>query len=67
MHPDDNRYGVEIVEDAAGWHVAIVDPGGVVKSQRACGDGDEARTYASTVRQHVYWLSEGAFRAYYRV
>ncbi len=67
MHGDDNRYEVEIVEDAAGWHVAIVDPGGEVMSRRACRDGTEARTYASTVRQHVYWLSEDAFRAYYRL
>jgi hypothetical protein len=25
----------------------------------------EARTYASTVRQHLEWLSEAAFRRYY--
>jgi hypothetical protein len=35
--------------------------------ERACTDGAEARTFASTVRQHVYWLSSAKFREYYRV
>jgi hypothetical protein len=48
-----------------GWRVAIVDPDGREVSSRACGDEVEARTYASTVRQHVEWLSEPAFRRYY--
>ena len=63
----ENRFGVEMHEDAAGWCVAIVDPDGAVVAERACRDQTEARTYASTVRQHIYWLSPERFRAYYRL
>jgi hypothetical protein len=45
--------------------VAIVDPEGREVSSRSCRDEAEARTYASTVRQHVGWLSEPRFREYY--
>jgi hypothetical protein len=62
-----NRFGVELHEDAAGWRVAIVDPDGAVVAERACRDQTEARTYASTVRQHIYWLSPERFRAYCRL
>ena len=66
--PDDNRYAVR-VEDADGsaWKVVIVDPAGGDVEQRACSDEVEARTYASTIRQHIYWLSEEKFRQYYRL
>jgi hypothetical protein len=53
--------------DEGGWRVAIVDPDGREVSVRACADEVEAYTYASTVRQHVEWLSEPTFRAYYRL
>ena len=53
--------------DGDGWRVAIVDPGGTEASSRACRDEVEARTYASTVRQHLEWLSESKFREYYRL
>ncbi len=43
----------------------IVDPDGNDVHSRACRDETEAWTYASTVRQHAYWLSEGKFREYY--
>lgn len=56
MHRDDD-----------GWRVAIVDPDGREASVRACRDEVEARTYASTVRQHVEWLSEQQLREYYRL
>ncbi len=36
-------------------------------SSRACRDETEALTYASTVRQHIYWLSEEKLREYYRL
>lgn len=62
----DSGFTVEVRRDG-GWSVAIVDPGGALASVRACHDEAEARTYASTVRQHAYWLSEEAFRAYYRL
>jgi len=45
----------------------ILDPSGREVSTRACSDETEARTYASTVRQHAYWLSEAKFREYYRL
>jgi hypothetical protein len=47
--------------------VVITDPSGREVSTRACSDETEARTYASTVRQHAYWLSEAKFREYYRL
>lgn len=64
---DENGYDVELRDDGGRWRVAIVDPTGVVVSERACRDHLEARTYASTVRQHIYWLSPERFRAYYRL
>jgi hypothetical protein len=33
---------------------------------RACRDEAEAQTFASTVRQHIVWLSEARFREIYR-
>jgi hypothetical protein len=30
-------------------------------------DEAEARTFASTVQQHIYWLSPEKFREYYRL
>jgi len=62
---DYDGYGVQVSETAAGWRVVIVDPAGAVFFERACRDGAEARTFASTVRQHIYWLSPEKFRAYY--
>jgi hypothetical protein len=47
--------------------VVILDPDGREVSARACRDESEAWTYASTVRQHAYWLSEQKFREYYRL
>ena len=62
-----NGFTVEIRRGGDGWSVAIVDPAGVDASVRACRDEVEAHTYASTVRQHAYWLSEEQFRRYYRL
>ena len=50
-----------------GWIVTIVDPDGREVSERACRDQTEANTFASTVRQHAGWLSEGRFREIYRI
>ena len=60
-----NRYAVRIEHDDGAWRVLIEDPGGREVSARACRDEVEARTYASTVRQHIEWLSEETFRSYY--
>ena len=62
-----NGYRVRVGDAPDGWRVAIEDPAGVVVVERACADGSEARTFASTVRQHIYWLSAGKFREYYRI
>ena len=62
-----NGFTVEIRRGGDGWSVAIVDTAGVDASVRGCRDEVEAHTYASTVRQHAYWLSEEQFRRYYRL
>ena len=61
-----DRYTVDVRSDDDGWNVAIVEDGADV-SVRACRDEDEARTYASTVRQHLSWLSPSKFGEYYRL
>ena len=65
--PAANRYAVDVRRGDEGWTVAIVDPSGRDASTRACRDETEALTYASTVRQHIYWLSEEKLREYYRL
>ncbi len=67
MAVGENGYAVEIRQTDAGWRVVILDPSGVVVGERACRDAADARTFASTVRQHLYWLSVETFREYYRV
>ena len=62
-----NGYSVQVREEKGSWSVAIVDPQGREVSVRACGDESEARTFASTVRQHIAWLSEPRFREIYRL
>jgi hypothetical protein len=49
------------------WSVTILDPEGREVAVRACRDETEARTFASTVRQHIAWLSEARFREIYRL
>jgi hypothetical protein len=60
-----DRFAVDVRRGDDGWSVAIVDPSGEAVWIRACRDEVEARTYASTVRQHAEWLSEERFREYY--
>ena len=62
-----NRYSVRVREAKGSWSVAIVDPRGREVSVRACRDQAEARTFASTVHQHIAWLSEPRFREIYRL
>jgi len=62
----ENRYTVRL-SDEGGWDVAILDPEGTSVFHRACADEAEARTFASTVQQHIYWLSEPKFRSYYKL
>jgi hypothetical protein len=67
MSSVESGFGVEVRGGEGTWRVAILDPHGEVVAERACRDGAEARTYASTVRQHIYWLSPAKFREYYRI
>jgi hypothetical protein len=60
-------FDVQMRETETGWRVAIVDATGIVRTERACRDHSEARTFASTVRQHAYWLSPERFREYYGI
>ena len=62
-----NGFSVAIRRDDGGWVVVIVAPDGVEPSRRVCRDEAEARTFASTVRQHIAWLSEERFREYYQL
>ena len=62
-----NGYSVRVREGQGSWSVAIVDPRGREVSVRACRDEPEAETFASTVRQHIAWLSEPRFREIYRL
>ena len=55
------------IGQGTGWSVAILDPEGREIALRACRDETEARTFASTVRQHIAWLSEARFREIYRL
>lgn len=63
----DNRYTVVVEEAGTSWRARILDPSGTTALERACADEPEARLFASTVRQHIYWLSEEQFRNYYRL
>jgi hypothetical protein len=63
----DQAYEVDLLDTPDGWGVSVVDRHGETVFRRACRDGAEARAFASTVRQHLYWLSEETFRAFYRV
>ena len=65
--PEPNGYTVHVGRGEAGWDVQILGPEGDVALTRQCGDEAEARTFASTVQQHIYWLSPEKFREYYRL
>ncbi|HEY6566570.1 MAG TPA: hypothetical protein VI341_03545 [Actinomycetota bacterium] len=67
MSVGENGFGVQIREADDGWRVVILDDSGSVVSERTCRDRSEARVFASTVRQHIYWLSADRFRTYYRL
>jgi hypothetical protein len=62
-----NDYSVRLENGSAGWSVHILDPEGATVFTRACGDEVEARTFASSVRQHIDWLSPAKFQEYYRL
>ena len=62
-----NEFTVRTERGPRGWHVRIVAPDGKETLDRPCADEEEARTFASTVQQHIYWLSPERFSAYYRL
>ncbi len=70
IRPDETAaslYRVEVDRGEHGWEVRILDADGAVVSVRPCSDETEARTFASTVIQHLGWLSAPKFRDYYRL
>ena len=60
-------YAVRVSQGSGGWAVQILLPGGAVAFSRSCSSETEARTFASTVEQHLYWLSPSKFAEYYRL
>jgi hypothetical protein len=62
-----NDYTVRVNRGIRGWEVLIVRPDGDVAFTRPCTDEAEARTFASTVQQHIYWLSPEKLEDYYRL
>lgn len=67
VNDEPNGYGVRAHSGPRGWEVQILDLDGQVVWSRPCADESEARTFASTVKQHIYWLSPSKFREYYRL
>ena len=62
-----NDYTVRVNQGSSGWDVQILRPDGAVAFTRSCSNEPEARTFASTVQQHIYWLSPEKFADYYRL
>jgi hypothetical protein len=60
-------YTVHVNQGSSGWDVQILRPDGAVAATRSCSSEVEARTFASTVEQHIYWLSPAKFEEYYRL
>ena len=60
-------YSVRVMSGKQGWEVHIVGPAEEIAWTRHCADEAEARTFASTVQQHIYWLSPEKFREYYKL
>jgi hypothetical protein len=60
-------YSVVMRDRDGSSSVVIVDEQGAELAERICRDPAEARVYASTVRQHLYWLSPERFREYYQL
>jgi hypothetical protein len=64
---ESNPYAVRVENGEQGWEVHILGPSARVEWTRHCADEAEARTFASTVQQHIYWLSPGKFAEYYKL
>lgn len=61
--------GWEVRVEGAGdaWQALLVDDAGSVLLERRFETEARARLFASTVEQHLGWLSEARFREYYRL
>lgn len=61
--------GWEVRVEAAGdvWRALLVNDAGMVLLERPFETEERARLFASTVEQHMGWLSEARFRQYYRL
>jgi hypothetical protein len=64
---DPNPYSVRVQSGKQGWEVHIMGPTARIVWTRHCADEAEARTFASTVQQHIYWLSPAKFAEYYKL
>jgi hypothetical protein len=64
---ESNPYAVRVQSGEQGWEVNIVGPAEQVAWTRHCADQAEALTFASTVQQHIYWLSPDKFQEYYKL
>jgi hypothetical protein len=60
-------YRLDVAESDGAWTVHILDDAGRSVFDRACAGEAEARLFASTVGQHLRWLSPEKFRQYYRI
>lgn len=65
------RFHVRVARGPDGWEVQVIEAAApdldAVVYRRACSGEAEARTFASTVNQHLHWLSVPKFREYYRL
>lgn len=64
---ESNSFGVAVTKTGDAWRVSILDFAGQPVSERPFSSEELAATYASSVRQHINWLSEERFRDYYRI
>jgi hypothetical protein len=69
--PARDQYQVQVERGEGGWEVRVVESAapdlGAVVYTRACEGEAEARTFGSTVNQHLHWLSATKFGEYYRL
>jgi len=65
--PEPNGFSVRVALGDGGWEVRVLDAEGQVAWTRYCDGEADARTFASTVQQHIYWLSPAKFKQYYRL